>query len=353
MSVRTWGTAVAVLLYYPLVNPPTEVVHQSLLYWDGIASVVPADPEIRAIAVGRGMRELEQRGLYTPLTFRNDLVFQLGSVHDRTLSWPTGCHASLLIEELDRLAARPRPPVPTEPPEAILYRSKISGWVERYLIHRGLAVRVPGERWRFSVAKEVQELIISITARELSRCASRDDGADRSFFPYTDSHTAQRMALRPVIRARALAWEMELGRLLPVPAPGTPTAEVLAFRERYADERLRLMRAVHRMLGDLRRDYEHPSDIFAQLRVELEQATADYRSAVRSSRTVWVHRSVTATVALAAAAGGALLLPDLGWLLGTIGGYALNVATREIRPVATRPNTHDFSYLHRVRGALA
>ncbi|MER7173255.1 hypothetical protein [Streptomyces mesophilus] len=349
MSVRTWGTAVAVLLYYPLVNPPTEVVHQSLLYWDGIASVVPADPEIRAAAVGPELRELEERGLYTPLTVvERRLLSDLTSPYDGRVTSSGGDHASVLRQELAAMAARPRTPVPTDPPDGILYRTKASGWVERYLTGHGLAVPIPGDDRRFAVAREVQELILSITAREIS--ARR---GDRAFFPYTDSRTAQRMALRPVARARTLAWEMELGGLLPVPAPGTPTTEVLAFREKYRDERLRLMRAVHRMLGELRRDYEHPADVFAQLRVELEQATADYQSAVRAGRTVWVHRSVTATVALAAAAGGALLLPDLGWLLGTVGGFALNVATREIRPVRSRRQEHDFSYLHRVRGTLA
>jgi hypothetical protein len=28
------------LLYYPLAKPPLEVVHEALLYWDGIASIV-------------------------------------------------------------------------------------------------------------------------------------------------------------------------------------------------------------------------------------------------------------------------------------------------------------------------
>lgn len=56
------------------------------------------------------------------------------------------------------------------------------------------------------------------------------------------------------------AWQVEIARLLPVPAPDTALADVLEFHERYADERERLMRAVHRMLGELRRDYEHPAE---------------------------------------------------------------------------------------------
>jgi hypothetical protein len=110
---------------------------------------------------------------------------------------------------------------------------------------------------------------------------------------------------------------------------------------------------VHRLLGDLRRDFEHPAEVFAQLRAELAQSVEDYRSAARSSRLAWVHRSVMVAVALAAAAGGSLLQPDIGWLLGTVGGYTLNVATREIRPLTKAKQGHDFSYLHRVQNGLA
>ncbi|MFI0468292.1 hypothetical protein ACH347_29775 [Saccharopolyspora sp. 5N102] len=192
------------------------------------------------------------------------------------------------------------------------------------------------------MSKEVQTLIIGVLARELAV------NPDIALFPYTNSEDAFRNSLRSTYSTRSLAWEMELGRLLPVPAPGTSTTDVLAFRDRYADERIRLMRALHRLLGDLRRDYEHLADVFAQLRVELSQAVEDYQVARRRSRMAWVHRSVTASIAIAAAAGGALLMPDMGWLLGTIGGYAVNVATRESRPLIRARDQHDFSYLHRV-----
>ncbi|KUL43489.1 DUF6236 family protein [Streptomyces regalis] len=335
-----------VLLYYPTVNPPTEVVHQALLYWDGIASVVPRDPRLYEALVGPELRRLEERELYRPLAFTDeslDVLDRYGPSPHADQNW------SVLTGELRRIAARPDPPVPTSPPEAVLFTSKITYPLKQLLLELGLATNlVP---WSFgaqlSVSKEVQSLVVGVLARELAATT------DSALFPYTDSEDAYRNSLRPASPTRCLAWEMELGRLLPVPAPDTPTEDVLAFREKYADERRRLMRALHRMLGDLRRDYEHPADVFAQLRLELSEAVEDYRAARRSSRMAWAHRSVTVSVALAAAAGGALLLPDLGWLLGTIGGYALNVATREIRPLARARDDHDFSYLHRVQSGLA
>ncbi|MFD4142812.1 DUF6236 family protein [Streptomyces sp. NPDC058572] len=336
----------AVLLYYPLVNPPAEVLHQSLLYWDGIASVVPADPQIRASAVSQRLKELEQEQLYTPVTLDQ---YALPSFHEAAGAALVEREqdGAILSEELRRLAAGPRPPRPTSPPDAFLYLTKVHRWLEERLLGLRLATRCPDDRWRLAVAREVQELIVGVAVREIAQ------DSKLPLFPYTDCEDVQRRALRPAARSRALAWEMELGRLLPVPAPDTPLADILAFREQYGEERVRLMRAIHRMLGDLRRDYEHPADVLAQLRVELEQALADYRSAARDSRMTWVHRSVTVTVALAAAAGGAIVLPDLSWFLGVVGGYALNAATREIRPVLQRHGSHDFSYLHRIHTDLS
>ncbi|MHB9756094.1 hypothetical protein ACYBSK_17095 [Streptomyces sp. BYX5S] len=338
-----------VLLYYPTVNPPTEIVHQALLYWDGVASIVPRDPRVYEAVVSRELRQLEERDLYRPLAFTQHSLDVLRGPVDAGASWLGGRSSSLLAAELRRIAARPAPPRPGSRPEAVVYTSKISHWLQDLLLELRLARHYGRSSFmaHLAVPKEVQTLIIGVLAREL---AVRPDMA---LFPYTDSADAYRHGLRTASSAGSLAWEMELGRLLPAPAPGTPTDAVLAFRDRFADERVRLMRAVHRMLGDLRRDYAHPADVFAQLRAELSEAVEDYRRARRSSRMAWVHRSVTVSVAVAAAAGGALLLPDIGWLLGTVGGYALNVATREIRPLDQVRDGHDFSYLHRVESELS
>ncbi|MGW4033202.1 DUF6236 family protein [Streptomyces sp. NPDC004838] len=337
-----------VLLYYPAVNPPTEVVHQALLYWDGLASVVPRDPRVYEAVVGEELKRLEERELYRPLAFAEGSLAVLDE-YGRTIS-PSGQSSTVLVEQLRRIAQRPNPPRPGDPPEAVLLFSKTTWWLERMLVDLGLAVRHRARNlglMTLGVSQEVQTLIVGVLARELAV------NPDIVLFPYTDSESAYRDSLRSATPTGFLGWEMELGRLLPVPAPNTPTTEVLAFRDKYTDERVRLMRALHRLFGELRRDYEHPADAFAQLRVELSQALEDYRAASRSSRMAWAHRSITVSVALAASAGGALLLPDAGWLLGTIGGYALNVATREIRPLRKAPQNHDFSYLHRVHTALS
>lgn len=338
----------AVLLYYPLVKPPTEILHQSLLYWDGVASVVPMSPHVYEAAVPVELRDLRDRSLYTPLVLEPDSLNSLERPFGGSRSSRTGA-SELLHQELRRIALDARRSGRPLQRDALIYLSKISEWLEDELLHLGLAEPVNHGHWRLAVTEEVQQLIIGVIARELA------SSSRVSYVPYTDRADAHDLTLRPqpdFRRARLAAWEMEIGSLLPVPAPGTSMAEVLAFRERYSDERQNLMRALHRMLADLRRDYEHPADVLAQMSREIEHAVQDYRAAAKSSRMAWVNRSVMVTVALGAAAGSAMQ-PGLTWVLGAVGGYALNVATREIRPMGRARQDHSFSYLHRIQESLS
>lgn len=93
----------AVLLYYPLVIPPTEIVHQALLYWDGVASVVPRESEIYDAAVSAELKDLKQRGLYMPLTFDRDSMDSLDHPQYRG-AFHGGLASQVLREELRRLS---------------------------------------------------------------------------------------------------------------------------------------------------------------------------------------------------------------------------------------------------------
>src|SRR4029453_17769211 len=55
------------LLYYPLVNPPTPVVWQALLYWDGIPSITPQEGNYFKPL----LRELHDTPLYEALEADN------------------------------------------------------------------------------------------------------------------------------------------------------------------------------------------------------------------------------------------------------------------------------------------
>lgn len=114
----------AVLLYYPRVNPPTEILQQALLYWDGIATVVPHDPDDYAAAVQPELTQLRDRGLYTPLFFMRQVMDVLDGPGRRE-----GLNSRVLLEEIQRMAEgrtgrgcrhRPRP--------TSIGRSSVSGW---------------------------------------------------------------------------------------------------------------------------------------------------------------------------------------------------------------------------------
>ncbi|MFD5780395.1 DUF6236 family protein [Streptomyces sp. NPDC126933] len=334
------------LLYYPLVSPPQEILHQALLYWDGIASVVPESRDVYEDAVSDELKDLRDRGLYHPVT--------LGPQHTRLLGGPghrpRGESYEVLIEELRELAAGAQRPRLSFLDAAFLYRSKVGYLLEDEIVRLGLGQRLDGAgRRSMAVPKEVQLLLIGALARELAA-----ETTARAYTPYTDQRFAHETSLRlPALGDGTAAWRVELGRLLPVPAPGTPTSEVLEFRNRYDGERQRLIDATQTMLVDLRRNWEHPADVLQRMRVELTQAHKDYESVTRSSRMAWVSRSISVTVGVAAAAAGALIVPHLGWLAGVAGSIAFNVATREVRPLSQAKKEHPFSYLHHVDRELA
>ncbi|MGX1543106.1 hypothetical protein [Streptomyces adustus] len=237
--------------------------------------------------------------------------------------------------------------------DAFLLRSKLGYCLEEEIIRLGLGRRLQSSPGRYgaglTVSQEVQLLLIGALAQQV---ASTSDA--RAYTPYTDRRSAHETSLRHMRPGLGVpAWRVELGRLLPMPAPGTPTSEILAFRERYTTERERLMSATQTMLSNLCREWEHPADVLHRMRVELRQARDDYQSAAQASRTAWVYRSISVTMGVATAAAGALVVPDLGWVAGIAGSIGFNIATREVRPLRHAREGHPFSYLHQVERELA
>ncbi|MFD9369115.1 hypothetical protein ACFWA6_15640 [Streptomyces sp. NPDC060020] len=308
------------------------------MYWDDIASVVPRDPEVYEASISEELKELQERGLYHPIV--------LGEQYRRPLGDDL-LHLEVLMRELRELAAS-SPSPQTSLMGAFLFRSKVGHCLEAEIVRLGLGRRL-GNAWAsrgmdVAVSKEVQLLLIGTLAQEVALTTEA-----RAYTPYTDQRSAYETSLRPIAPGRGVAaWRVELGHLFPMPAPGTPTSEVLAFRDKYAPERERLMGATQTMLSDLCRDWEHPADVLQRMRVELNQAREDYQSATRASRTAWVNRSISVTVGVATAAVGALVVPDLGWVAGIAGSIGFNVATREVRPLLHARKDHPFSYLHQV-----
>ena len=337
------------LLYYPLVSPPKEVIHQALLYWDDLSSVVPEDPDVFDHVASTDLKDLYERGLYAPIRI-SSLLRGVGAIRDASLN-------DVLLMEVRNLATSPRGPLESRIP-AFLLQSKFGQAVEEEIVALGLGRRLERrEQWgrrALSVSSDVRLLLVGAVAHTAAAHSPH-----RAYTPYTDEASADDIVHRVAHPEWNLsfnsigAWRVELGRLLPTPAPGTPTSEVIAFRAKYADERERLVGATQRMLSGLQRQWDHPADVLHRMRVELKEAREDYQSAARSSRLAWVARSVSVTVAVTTATTAALVLTDLEWVAAMAGSIGFNIATREIRPLRHAAKGHPFSYLHQVERELA
>ncbi|MEU0577686.1 DUF6236 family protein [Streptomyces griseoincarnatus] len=324
------------LLYYPLAKPPLKVVHEALLYWDGLASIVSERREAYERTLAGPLRDLKDRGFYNPISLKRHYSL----LANREIEDFPG-----MVDQLHAMGPHRGRPVYLDSGGKIGFR------LEEGLLALGVARRSrPEERpdLGYLVVPEKALLVLAGTmAHEVARSTP-----SLSYTPYTDQPTADEASLRPDYR-KVAAWRVELGRMLPIPAPGTPTSEVLAFREKYASERERLVDATQVMLSELNRHWEHPADVLQRMRKELTQARADYQEAVKSSRMAWITRSVSVTVAVSTAAVGALVVPDLGWVAGIAGSIGFNIATREVRPVVQRKQEHPFSYLRLIEKELS
>jgi hypothetical protein len=327
------------LFYYPKINAPRDVIHQALLYWDRLLTITPPGP-LDDVLDDR-MRQVNDAGLYTALPA------------DR---WPNPMRLerslTLLTRLIDRIPVRELDP--GEGPDTYVYRGKFSSSLLDQLDSLGLTRSVGRDRFRIQVSAAVQLCLISVAARDIA-AAHRMREDDRMVYPHTDSVAADLFA-RSVVAGDEQegrpTWQVEIGGLLPVPGYEVSISDLMAFRQRHDDERRRLITAVDRLVHELRRDHEHAEDVLAGLRTELDQAVADLEQAGRSARITWVRRPITVAIALAAGYAGQRLVPDAGWLLGVVGGAAINVATNTTQR-ACLGEAEDFSYLHRVQTALA
>ncbi|WP_280353095.1 DUF6236 family protein [Nocardia abscessus] len=355
------------LLYYPRINAPRSVIYEAMLYWDRLVTVVP--PGSPEEYLDPAMRQVHAAGFYMPLV-ADDWPMMPGRDLERVL-WQ-------LTHMLDQIPADDL--IPNGGPDNYVYAAKLSSEIRDELERRGLSLRLDRSRLRIHVSAATQLCLISTAARDIARRFRERDGRDgrNVLYPYTDSPAAHLFAHMPFApdyrppfsndltpgrsprwaaelsfpeRRTALCWEVQVGGLLPVPNDEVLLDDLITFRERYDGERQRLMEAIDRLVRGLQRNYDHPQDVLHEVRRDLESALADLTAAGRSTRIKWVRRSVTVSIALAAGYAGQKLFPEATWVLGVIGGAAINIATNQ-----TRPTGHgvagDFSYLHRVRSAL-
>ncbi len=313
------------MMYYPFVHPPRRVLWQALLYWDNFTSIVPA--EGYQYQFGSELAALKDIGLYRPV-YADDL--------------PREALANL-VEDLRRvvleLPGQDLVPVPG-PLDGYnrVHWGKLPLAVQDELVESGAFAPEDGNMYR--VSPVLLSRLMIVLAKHLA-------AASRGVIPFTDLVAAHEVAFAPLgpdLRLRqALAWQMDIGDLLPIPSPETSLEKVLKFRVAYADERQELNRAVGKLI-DGASDPTGQADPGAVLK-EIKAAVRQLEKAGHSDDIVWVKRGLLVLGAIGVAAAGVYVLPVAAWLLTTLAGLGIGVATVVTRPEASS----EFAYLQALR----
>lgn len=330
------------MLYYPFVNASPSAINQAVLYWDFLSTVVPDTSELR---LSDSMRELADRGFYQPI--EGTTIFSEDSGNNFYM--------------LDQLAKELPlddiiPPTKDSALESrTIYAAKLGDDLANQLVRRGLATLVQNDRARrwdsakkLIVTPQLQTALMSIAIRQYVRRMNSwaGDFQNISLSPFTDEPFAFKNAhYPPAERLEHPQLRVEIGALLPSPRESVVIEELLRFREKYDDERRRLMFALELLLCGLSEHFTHPEDIIRAMKSEIETALKDFQEAAKSRKVTLVAKSLAAMIAIGSAAA-ASHLPDDAWVLGVIGGMAINVSTQTVR--SEWRDECKYSYLYRV-----
>lgn len=345
------------MLYYPHINAPRHIIAQALLYWDSISTITPPLPDSHFTPE---MRELRNLGFFKPIE-------GIGLYNE--------AEADSILSDL-KVALRSFPLDDLIPPLStvkgvddsrglrVIHFAKLHPSIPEELIHKGLAEVLEGTRSRaktLRVSSALQLVLLSISARTCASAVNRSSGctALNSLRPFTDelfAFNGYRAGVDSYYEDYApgssLCWEVEVGGLLPIPRNEVSIDSLLEFRQKYDAERRRLVLAVELLLHGLQQQFNHPADVLKALTREITEAVNDLQSAARSRRIGLARRSLAACISLGAA-GTALHMPTEAWILGVIGGAAINIATNVISGSVEEGPRRDFGYLLRIYKALA
>jgi hypothetical protein len=311
------------MMYYPFVHPPRPVLWQALLYWDELTSISPeAGYQFRHDLV-----VLRDLGLYRP-THADDL--------------PPQARAYLmsdLRQVVEEMPGEDLVPVPGPlGPDNEVYWGKLPYEVEHDLVEIGAFVPQEG---MLRASPVLLSRLMIVLAKHLAAAA-------RGTIPFTDSPSANQVAFAPLgpdLRHRR-CWQLQIGHLLPVPAPDASFAKVLEFRDAYADERQELAQVVRKLLMSMAEPGDEADPVAVQQ--QIQKAVQRLEQAGHARGIIWLKRSLWAFAGMGAAAAGAYALPHYGWLLTALSGLGISVAT-----VTTRTGVStEFAYLQHLRSTF-
>ncbi|MCP2243519.1 hypothetical protein [Lentzea aerocolonigenes] len=343
------------LLYIPDVNPPEQVLNHAILYRDSISTFVPDDTG--AYLADRTKYAFDA-GIFQPRLIASALSDE--SVKAEALTLMRRC-----VMECNEAGNFMRV-LSTAPPDKLRESAAQFGGMLRYSFEFNgadvkwgdiLAEIIGDEEWRRPVASlEDQGLPLVLLGSESSTMLlgvafavaekARKDCASPLVLPVYPEGVSDCLPDDFSGEARKhLFARVDVGQFLPQPPLGAETASVIAFRQRYEDERRRLVLAVERLVKEAARAHgsDESADIARDVREELSAALADVERAGRRRFGGWLRRAAWFTVA--SGLGSVVAGPA-----GAAGGsLAVNWASNRL-PDGSRES--DYRYLYRVQGAL-
>lgn len=311
------------MMYYPFTHPPRAVLWQALLYWDELTSITPEG----GYKFRHDLMVLRDLGLYRP-SHADDLPprARAGLVSDLR-------HVVLELPGEDLV------PVPGPlGPDNRVYWGKLPYEVESELVDIGALI--PQEDMLHASPVLLSRLMV-VLAKHLA-------ATEAGVIPFTDSPSANQVAFAPLgpDLAHRRCWQLQIGHLLPVPAPHVPLATVLEFREAYGEERQELAGAVRKLILSM----SGPGDDADPLAIQqhIEKAVQRLERAGHGRGILWMERSLWAFVGIGAAAAGAYGLPHESWLFNALSSLSISVATVVTRAEAST----EFAYLQHLRSTF-
>lgn len=358
----------------PMINPPERVLHHALLYRDGIASLAPDDP---LAYLDERVRCAHEEGLYRPLSTGSLWRWGGGSlgVLDHLSTPDLEVVRELVLEgefaprwgqAYDNWWNSEEPIVRWASP-ARCSGDQAADLVDKTTVRVGVvltpyAVCDPDIWSYFPVTCSGSDPVTSVDCRAMVETADvlsrmeNESGTAPMFVPCFGPEMVDVDRWIGGEGRNDVLLNVDVGRILPDPLPGIDTAALIRFRQKYDDERRRLIVAVERLVEQLAQTYSEPRHVERAVRREISDALADIRSAGRAVLHGWSRRLffvavATGSTAAALAASGA---SPAFTVVGSVGaGIAVNKASEPIPDGMRDLRSGAYRYLHRISAAPA
>ena len=236
-DLNTCSDPVCKLLYYPYISIPNAAwLTQAILYWDGLATIVPVEYLKYPDRFTRFARDMVKMGIVNAI-LPEEYAYSNYDKYMLFLEYIEKSRDQFLLEtpnDKDRITKQYN-----------LHSGKL-GYIGSELERMGVAKRIDSE-W-YETKESFAMLFMTFLAIMI--------GQEKNYIPMTDSYRGMSVLFdfdnsipsRAASSIRSDTRNSVLNHLLPVPAGKPDVLELLRFKERYHDELLRFRRRIERFI---------------------------------------------------------------------------------------------------------